>query len=265
MKPYVALALPSRAKIRRDHAFGVAAHSSSGECGLLSIHSSSSLLNHTFNMLWVTAHNMRADGHPFTHIAFLHDDIEPELHWLDKAVKELDAAGADMLSAYAPIKTEDGVTSMATYQEDIWDFNRFTIRQLAKMPETFTQDDVDGNLILNTGCCVLRLRDPWLERPEDFAFESLDRVIRGADGKFKARVISEDWLFSDKIRRAGGKLAATRKIALAHEGTKDYRNDTVWGHWDRDVAYLKRHENDHEKDQVPERQHVSAERRLAVA
>lgn len=263
MKPYVALGMPRRTKLRQDMAYGIAARSSSGECALMPMYAHSSLLNHAFNSVWVLTHNFMADGQKFTHFAILHDDIEPAPCWIDTLVKELDATGADLISAYAPIKTDEGAVSMATYQEDIWDSQRFTIRQLARMPETFTQDDVVGNLLLNTGCCVLRLRGPWLDRPEDFVFNDENRITR-RKGRLIPEPLSEDWLWSDKIRRAGGKLAATRKVGLAHEGTKDYRNDTIWGSWERDASYLKRHEDDHE-DQISEGRGVQAERPRAVA
>lgn len=259
MKPYVALGMPRRTKLREDMAYGIAARSSSGECALLPFYAHSSLLNHSFNSVWVQCHNFLIDGHKLTHLAILHDDIEPSPCWIDTLAKELDATGADLISAYAPIKSEQGLVSMATYQDDIWDLQRFTIRQLARMPETFTQDDVKGNLLLNTGCCLLRLRDPWLSRPEDFVFDDRNRIVRLPNGRLQAEPLSEDWRWSDAIRRAGGKLAATRKVGLAHEGTKDFRNDTVWGSWERDASYIKRHENDHE-DQISSGLHVSPER-----
>ena len=263
MKPYIALAVPSRRKVRRDYMTGMAAMASQ-KCGLMPIGATSSLLNLTFNMLWCFLHNFIAEGHPFTDVAILHDDIEPDPLWIDTLYEEREAVGADMITAHSPIKTEQGIVSLATYQDDIWDFNRFTVRQLLKMPETFTQEEAGGNLLLNTGCCLLRLRGPWLERPEDFVFQDWNRVARDHDGKLVPQVISEDWRFSDAIRIAGGKLAATRKVALAHEGTKDYRNDRPWGAWERDASYLKRHENDHE-NQIPEGLRISPEREVAVA
>lgn len=263
MKPYVALGLPRRSKLRQDMLFGVAARSTSGACALLPIAVNSSLLNHAFNTAWIHVHNFIADGHALTHLAILHDDIEPPPCWLDVLKDEMDATGTDMISAAVPIKTEHGTLSMAKYHDDIWDMERFTLRQLARMPETFTQDDVPGNLLLNTGCCLIRLRDPWLSNPAGFAFECRDRIVKER-GRWKAETLSEDWLFSDKIRRAGGKLAATRKVALAHEGEKDYRNDKPWGTWERDATYLKRHEHDHE-DQVSAGLPVSTGGPIAIA
>jgi hypothetical protein len=259
MKPYVALGMPGRKKVRLDHMVGIASYATAGDCAVLPLSATSSLLNFNFCRMLAETYNFLVGGYPLTHLALLHDDIEPEMRWLDTLVAELDASGADMISAYAPIKTGDGLVSMATYQDDMWDFNRFTIRQLAEMPETFTQDDVDGNLMINTGCCVLRLLDPWKSNPWDFTFESHERIVLDAEGKAVTQVLSEDWVFSDKIRKAGGKLAATRKVGLGHEGEYTFRNDTIWGRMTRDEAYHKKHGENHES-QIPAGRELQAER-----
>lgn len=218
---------------------------------------SSSLLNHTFNNLWACLHNLRRNGNEFTHYAMLHDDILPEPGWIHSLIEEMDRTGVDFLSVVAPIKDTRGLTSTAKYIDDIWDFQRFTMKELVALPETVC-GGFDENLLLNTGCCLLRMHPDaeWVTHPKRFAFETLERFDE-RDGEMVASVISEDWLWTDKLRKAGARLAFTRKVALAHEGEYDYRNDSEWGRWDSDLAYHRRHASE---DQVPEGQHVRAER-----
>lgn len=233
--------------MRREYVIGSGVCASpKGTCQVMPTWNSSSLLNHTFNNLLCAAINMYESGVPLTHLAFLHDDVAPDAAWVDTLVAEMARVDVDFISAYSPIKDDRGLTSMAVYRDDQWDFQRHTMRELADMPETFTDADVDGNLMLNTGCCLLKLRDPWLSNPDEFVFHTQEKIDRGSDGKWIASVLSEDWLFTDAIRKVGGRLAATRKVALAHEGTHDYHNNSIWGRWKRDEAYFKRHENDHQ-------------------
>lgn len=267
MTPYVAMGLPSRSFIRhrQDRLMGAALHAKGGaNVPLLPFCSASSLLNHCFNNLWTCLHNLRRKGNEFTHYAILHDDILPDPGWIHTLIGVMAAHDLDFVSAVAPIKDERGLTSNATYDADIWDFNRLTLSQVADMPETVAEIP-GGNLLLNTGCSLLRLRpgDPWAESPREFAFESMERIDE-RDGELVASVVSEDWLWTDKLRRAGARTGFTRKVSLVHEGDWDYRNDGQGplglGRWDSDKAYEKRHEN-----QVPSGCEVSAERPLAVA
>ncbi len=218
--------------------------------------SSSSLLNHCFNNLWSCLHNLRKQGHAFTHWALLHDDILPEPGWIKTLIDEMERTDADFIQALAPIKDDRGLTSTAMYGDDIWDFQRLTMRECMAMPETVTAAEIPGkNLLLNTGCCVLRMKGEWVDNPRKFAFETLERIDE-RDGEYIASVVSEDWLWTDKLRQAGAKLAFTRKVTLAHEGDHDFRNDSAWGRWDSDRAFEKRHEHE---NQVSPRCEVPAE------
>jgi len=264
MKPYVAVGLPRRSKPTSILLYGHKVHSSKGVCTIEPVANVSSLLNHSFNNILSCVINNYEDGMPLTHLAFLHDDIDAEAGWVDVLWQEMEAVGADFISAYVPIKDDRALTSMAQYENDPWDFDRFTLRQLATMPDTFTQDDVPWNLYLNTGCCLLKLREPWVSQPDKFTFHTKEKISRGKDGKWIASVISEDWLFTDAIRKAGGRLAATRKVRLSHQGEHDYRNDTIWGRWHRDEAYASRHGEGNEESQIPSGRDLQAERTGAV-
>ncbi len=258
MKPYVQLAMPRRKAARQEERIGAAIHASPrGRCDMSVSDSSSSLLNYCFNILWANLHADIRRGQPFTHWAIIHDDISTPTGWLDSLVEVLDETGGDFVAANMPIKSHVGTASMGVHYGDIWDINRFTMRSLAKFPETFTSDDVNGKLILNTGCCVLRIRDPWKSNPQDFTFQDLNRVVETDEGP-KAECVSEDWNWTDKLRNAGAKLVATRKVECGHEGGHVYRNHTIWGEWDTDKSYEKRHGITNE-NQVPSEMLVSAE------
>ncbi len=259
MKPYVQLAMPRRKAARQEERVGAAIHASpQGRCDMSVADASSSLLNYCFNILWARLHTDLRRGMPFTHWAIVHDDIATPPGWVDSLVEILDQTGGDFVSAHMPIKTHIGVMSMGVHYGDLWDINRFTVRRLAEFPETFTSDEVNGNLILNTGCCVLRIRDPWMSNPKDFLFDDLNRLVE-RDGELKAECISEDWTWTDKLRNAGAKLVATRKVECGHEGGHVYRNHTIWGEWTSDQSYEKRHGIKHE-DQVPSELLVPTER-----
>lgn len=270
MTPYVAMAMPSRSTIRhrQDRLMGAALHAKGAKnIPLVPFCSASSLLNHCFNNLWTCLHNLRRQGHEFTHYALLHDDILPDAGWLHTLLEEMDRTRVDFIQAVAPIKDDRLLTSTAVYDEDIWDFQRLAVKEVHDLPETVTE--VPGkHLLLNTGCCVLRMRpdSEWARNPRRFAFESMERIDVSSDGDLLASVVSEDWLWTDKLRSAGAQLAFTRKVALTHEGDFDYRNDGSgplgMGRWHTDKAYHKRHEHE---DQVPDRRVLSAERPVAVA
>lgn len=259
------MGLPSRSTIRhrQDRLMGAAFHAKgTHNVPLMPFCSSSSLLNHCFNNLWTCLHNLRRQGHEFTHYAILHDDILPDPGWVHTLVGVMAKNDLDFVSAVAPIKDDRGLTSTAFYEDDIWDFQRLTMKEAMAIPETVSE--VPGkNLLLNTGCCLLRLRpgDPWRERPRDFAFETMER-IDDRNGEYIASVVSEDWHWTNKLREAGARVAFTRAVALAHEGDWDYRNDSEWGRWDSDKAYEKRHENE---DSIHPQRELPAERCVAVA
>lgn len=271
MEPYVAMGMPSRSTIRhrQDRLIGAAVHAKgASNIPLVPFCSSSSLINHSFNNLWTCLHNLRRQGHEFTHYAILHDDILPDAGWLHTLLAEMDRTGVDFLQALAPIKDDRLLLSTALHDGDIWDFERLTVTQTLDMPETVTDEHFARHLLLNTGCCLLRLRPDaeWVTQPRKFAFQSMERIDVRPDGDLVASVVSEDWLWTDKLRQAGAKLGFTRKVGLVHEGDFEYRNDGSGplglGRWDSDKAYEKRHSHE---DQVPEGLRVSAEQRGELA
>lgn len=243
---------------------GAALHASTQRKLDLSVTDTSapSLLNYGFNQAWARLHTDIASGLPFTHWAILHDDIITPAGWLDELMEVLEQSGGDFVSANMPIKTFKGLMSMGVHYGDLWDINRFTIRRLAEFPETFTSDEVNGSLVLNTGCCVLKLRDPWLSNPQDFVFDDINRLTRIKEG-WKAEIVSEDWTWTDKLRQAGAKLVATRRVECGHEGGHVYRNHTHWGEWINDEVYEQRHKLN--ENQVPEKRELSAAQPGALA
>lgn len=195
-----------------------------------------SLLPLTFNTLWAGFINMQADQ-DLSYFAMQHDDIIPEKGWLDTLIEELEATGADMISAVVPIKDQFGLTSTAVDSTgDEWNPRRLTIREVFKLPETFGKAEVGGPILLNTGLWVCRFDAAWCQKFRDnlTCFRQQDQLRIDADGKLSPHTKPEDWDFSRQFRALGGKLMATRKVKLIHE-RPPYRNyGEPWGECETD-------------------------------
>ena len=209
----------------------------------------SSLLNLGCNVLWCSALNHRKDQ-SLDWFAMLHSDVIPAENWLDTLIDEADEHGADFISALVPIKDGRGLysTGMGDPADPFRIFSRITTRQAAHpdFPTTFDAERLrvvlealpeplrvippfDAPLLINTGCCAVRLDREWVEH---VYFESFDH-IRLEGGIWKPYVVPEDWVFSRKIAAEGGRVFATRAVPTIHMGSARYRSDEVWG-WDRD-------------------------------
>lgn len=213
---------------------------------------STSLAIRCFNLLLCDALNARRE-YPVTHLAMLHDDVCPEPGWLDVMLDELEASGADFLSAVVPIKNGAGLTSTAVDMVGApWVVRRLSMKEVFDLPETFTLADIPWvgaeRLLVNTGLWITRL-DTWAERifPRDNAtgksrqadlfFTDRARIIQAPDGEYLAEDISEDWDFSRQLDALGVTVAATRKVPLYHE-RPEFTSSNVWGAWQTDLGYL---------------------------
>lgn len=182
----------------------------------------SSLLANTFNDLWCLALNFRKD-HAITHFAMLHADVAPERFWLKTLLGELQAADADLCAAVVPIKSRAGITSTAISSEydDFRVERRLTINEVRKLPATFDAESCgypNRTLLANTGCWVCRFDKSWVE---DVHFEIRDLIVC-EDGKYRSRVLPEDWNFSRQIWRRGGKIVCTSKVPIRHYGAAHF-------------------------------------------
>lgn len=192
----------------------------------------SSLLNHGFNQHWAQAINAR-DTLGATHFAMLHSDVCPEPGWLTTLLDELTALDADIVSAVIPIKDERGLTSTAVYQGNPWERRRLTLAEVAELPETFSADDAGGSLMLNTGLWVCDLRKSWVD---EWCFNSLERIVT-KNCRRVAEVVPEDWNLSHWLNERGGKLFATSKVSLTHQGSTGFTNGKPWGAWSTDEDF----------------------------
>lgn len=237
-KPLVLLGMPSydgRSEIASVEACYL--HATLGACDVAPTRTSGSFLTKTFNSLWCAALNMRARG--VTHFAMCHDDIIPGVPgWLDVLLGELDAHGADVVSAVSPLKNEQGLTSTAVAVDlgDPWLCRRLTMAEVYGLPETFSAADAGGPLLLNTGLWACRLDRPWFDELADdllttrLCFDVKNRIVRDpGTGEYHAEAVSEDWLFSQELNRRGARLVATRKVPVRHVGGREYATDRVWG------------------------------------
>lgn len=219
---------------------------------------SSSLIPGSCNAMLCECLNMRGGGHAIDWFAMLHADIEPEPGWIDKLIEIAEQSNADMLSVCVPVKDKRGVTSTAIASGDERNqFCRITQRQLwhPDFPETFDIDQAADaleslpdelriesvprvGLRLNTGCMIMRLDRPWIGcDPPQVYFENVDWIEKH-NGQWRARDISEDWRFSQKVQAAGGKLVATRGVKVVHKGLASFYNFEPWGSLPNDRAMI---------------------------
>lgn len=197
----------------------------------------SSLACSNFNRFWCGAMNAARKG-PVDYAAMIHSDIEPQEFWLDPAIDELEATGLDVLGVVAPIKDPRGRTSIAIAHEsgDTWRIQqRLTMKEVFRLPQTFTSDDVGGPLLINTGLWVCRFNMAWAPR---IFFTVNDRImIDPTSGDYIVQVEPEDWFFSRLCHDLGLKIGCTRKIALGHRGTMVFTNQEPWGRDDFDKEW----------------------------
>jgi hypothetical protein len=191
---------------------------------------SSSLLAHNFNRLWTVALNAVHRGLRLDYFAMLHADVEPEEFWLDTLIDELEEQKLDVLGVAVPIKDHHGLTSIAVDREDPDSWRprcRLTMREIFRLPETFTSRDVGGDLLINTGCWVCKFNMDWAT---EVYFTIRDRIVFDKSlGAYKPEVEPEDWFFSRTCHALGLRVGCTRKVKLDHAGSAKYRNTEPWG------------------------------------
>lgn len=188
-----------------------------------------SLLAQNFNSLWCSALNDVHQGNRLDYFAMQHADIEPEDWWLDALIGEMEANGLDVLGVVAPIKDQKGLTSVALAHEsgDPWRIKqRLTMREIFRLPMTFTSEDVGHPILLNTGLWVCRFGD-WAKKVR---FTINDRIAFDTEqDRYVPQVEPEDWYFSRLCHELGLKIGCTRKVKLNHRGGMSFSNSYAWG------------------------------------
>lgn len=209
-----------------------------------------------FNALWCHALNEQEAGN-VDMFAMLHSDVIPANTggWLDILVKECLKADADLVSVAVPIKDARGLTSSGVGNPDNpWvPFRRFTVREVLRLPDTFSLEDAGKGLGQdftgkyldhNNGCWVADLRKPVFHQTNADGrltcyFEFPKRITRGSDKRWALSGESEDWFFSRTLHAAKAKTFITHAVSLTHQGSAAYTNAEAWGtyeHGDEDTA-----------------------------
>ena len=196
--------------------------------------SRNSVLPANFNEHLCAAWNFRKK-HGTTHFVMLHGDISAKRGYADALLDELEASGADVISAVVPIKCPTGETSTA-YGGRLSSGRPFTrkltMHDVYKLPETFGIEDTpwpDKVLLINTGLMAFRL-DPWVREfllDESFGFETW--CEENEDGDIHSQALSEDWRFSLWLAKHGLRAVVTRKIELDHWGIYPFGNRAPYG------------------------------------
>lgn len=205
---------------------------------------------HGFNKALCAALNARAQ-HGVGRFAMLHADLQPDAWWLDILNQEMDRTGAQFLSVVAPIKNGSGVSSTAVSRGNRWNpWFRLTMKEIyGSLPETFCIDDIgddsdrDGfTLLLNTGCMLLDLTQPWWDEVGDGGvlaphFDLDNRIVFIPGRGYVPQTEPEDWRLSRILNEKGAKLYATRKVGIIHHGgSVGFDNKSAWGDWTTDQA-----------------------------
>lgn len=234
----VFLAMPAYGQMTAGAAKGFF-RASSGVLNVVGLQNDSSLLAMNANIGWCAALNRYHQGERLDYFAMIHSDVEPQDHWLDALVDELEAANLDVLGAVIPIKDQRGVTSTALARDDgdSWRVHsRLTMKEVYRLPATFTSDDVGRPLLINTGLWVCKWNQEWARQVH---FTINDRIcFDPKKGIYFAQNEPEDWFFSRLLHELGLRVGATRKIELGHRGTMSFGNHAPWGQNDHDAEYL---------------------------
>ncbi len=194
---------------------------------------------------WCIALNLRKEL-DLQWFAMLHADVVPELWWIDTLIAEAEKHGADMISAGVPLKDNSGLLSMGILKPGglFGHCHRLSLAQFLHpdFPETFGINEcVEGlarlppplrvtglpreALLVNTGCMVVRIDQPWATK----VWFNDPTGIEQVEGEWRAASMPEDWFFSHRVAQEGGRVMATRLLRLTHRGTTDFPSDQIWG------------------------------------
>jgi hypothetical protein len=179
-----------------------------------------SLLCMSFNSLWASALNMLEDDVPLEWFVLLHSDIgSTATDWLPRLIATAEQNGLDALAGVAAIKDMGGDTSTALWRGD-GEIHRMSQAELREWPTVTTDTWIRGSmpgaeLLINTGMLALRMGQSWNER---FCWTIEDGVERGPNGKWRPRVLSEDWRMSLWFGQEGVSYGITQDIPVVHVG-----------------------------------------------
>lgn len=197
---------------------------------LISI-SQTSLLNWNCNQLWCLALNA-SPVHNIKWFAMLHSDVVPEAYWLDKLIDIAEKHNAAMLSVCIAIKDASGDVSAGISNPDLEHFNmrRLKLQNLTGGPDAFDKEylrqrfgyapDFDFRLLVNTGCMIVRVDQPW---SKNLIFKSEERIFINDNQQYQSIADPEDWNFSRQVANYG-RVMATTAIKADHIGNWAFPN-----------------------------------------
>lgn len=193
-----------------------------------------SLLPQIFNMLWAQCVSTMAE-HGYTHFGMIHADVVPQGNdWLPVLLREMDQAGADVISAVIPIKDGSGLTSTAVEffrKSAVRNITRLGVSQCQTLPTTFGVESLprdflahrssgaESKLLLNTGLMLVKLG-----KPQAMMFTPFNVYCQINWQASSTRIIteSEDWHFSRQCHTRCLKLVATTAVEVIHLGSRGW-------------------------------------------
>lgn len=198
-----------------------------------------SLLARNFNHLWSEAWN---DGYDY--FLMLHSDLgvswDGPGSWIEKLVDRLSNSRAAAISLVVPIKSVEGVTSLALQLQrgNSYTLRRVVVRELDKLPRDYisrgdlcqlfgVEPEQAGAMLINTGCLLMDLKNfAWRNWP-GFGIE--DRIAFNRDGRAESFTKSEDWRMSEWLFDAGWPYYATNELIANHLGCRVFCNRDQYG------------------------------------
>ena len=190
-----------------------------------------SLLPKCFNQHWATA----VSAGKWDLFVMLHADIWPEPFFVDKLVHLLAHHQADVVSCMVPMKDSRSIYSTSMWLPgNLEPHYRLGDEDKRNLPGTFSSEHVNriigvqGQLLVNTGCWIARLRQPWNKQ---VWFEFTDSIDWDWEGTGEAKVVNvaEDWNFSKKLHSLGCTVLATQEIAIDHHGNTKWQGRNLSG------------------------------------
>lgn len=269
LRPRIYLVMPFLDKVEPE-SMAAANRATAGRLVVTGKQSRGSALCRGINAPWAEMCNSQPG---FDYFVILHSDVDPQGHWLDTLVGEMESHGFDAIHAFSPIKDQYGLTSTAYGSiSDPWKpVRRITTTEIKQLPATFGIAELEKTLgrfgfdsddlcmLCNTATLVVKVdRRDFSAMPGPFAthrwtgkedktwprcfpgFTVLDRMIIDETGFVHAESVSEDWWFGRWASLNGLKIGCTSLVPVTHYGRHGFSSDHAWGMHKRDEAFFMR-------------------------
>lgn len=192
---------------------------------LTRITATGSVLTRNFNFMLHQIIEQKKKNPKLKYVVILHSDVEVQAqNWLNTLITIMDEQKIDVIALPMIVKCPDMRSSFAVKKEDDdWEYFVFGTNQLNQLKEKRINLYDDKKLMYNTGVMVIDM--------DSEAFQKITKkfpwfqITEGFNNKGVLGMMSEDWYFSDMIRKAGAKMAVYLDMPTIHYGSIGWRLD----------------------------------------